>query len=186
MRVKRSDFKPLLIQINKEAQNEYNLRVNALKTIIIDFFNECELYINTPDKNEFKENAFNKFKELFAEKYSSEFPSIVSIDKQLEMSNVQVNKLAFLSEKLKDFKDIEIDYNTYETPVIDFGIYTSDENQNKLLIFAKSLIDKINESEQFVSIQKGHIIQGFNNLLSYDHNINSFVPNYYFLTNQIR
>lgn len=186
MRTKKTDFKPMLITVNSTAEREFNLRKTAFITILTDFWNEASRFIEITDKNVFRTNFFKTFKELFAQKYKGQFPEIVSTDKQLELANVNVNKLRFLSDKLNDFSDITIDLNTNEVDTPDFGIYTIHEDQNKLLRYLQKLSDTILEAEQFTNLNKGHVMAGFNRMLDFSHEQQKFVPNMYFITNQIR
>ena len=186
MRNKTTNFKPILITVNAEAENEFNLRKTAFLTILEDFFSECEQFIEITDKNVFRTNFFSTFKELFAQKYKGQFPEIVTIDKQMELANVNVNKLRFLSDKLNDFSDIQIHLNTNEVEAPDFGIYTSSIEQNKLLEFLFRLSSTIHEAEDYTNLNKGMLLNGFNSMLSYNHEEQMFIPNFYFVTNQLR
>ena len=184
--MKIKDFKPLLIEIDKNKQSNYDTQKSTFLAVLSDFWNEAEQFITIKNKNEFKDNFYNQFKKQFSEIYSDKFPSIVPLDKQMELANVNTNKLKFLSDKLNDFKHIDIDLNMNKIKEIDFGLYTSNENENKLFTFLKSLADKIHEAEQFTNVNKGHIQQAFANCIFFDHQEQMFKPNYYFITNQIR
>jgi hypothetical protein len=104
----------------------------------------------------------------------------------MELVDVNVNKLRFLSDKLNDFSDIKIDLNTNEAEAPDFGIYTSSKEQNQLLEFLCRLSSTIHEAENFTSLNKGMILNGFNSMLSYNHEEQLFIPNFYYVTNQLR
>jgi len=151
-----------------------------------DFFGEVDQFIQVKNKNEFKGNFYNKFKEEFAATYKGKFPEIVNLEKQLELASVNVNKLKFLSEKLSEYSDIQINLNTNEIEKVDFGLYTTNENENRLLVFLKSLVDTIHQAEQYTNVNKVHIQSAFSNSIFFDHLEQKFKPNYYFITNQIR
>ena len=179
-------FKKMLIAINTHQQQEYNTQKSTFLTLVNDFFSEIEQFVTVTDKNEFKENFFLRFKELFASTYKGKFPEIVTLDKQLELAAVNVNKLHFLSEKLNSYTNIQVDLNTNEFKEIDFGLYTTTTDQNKLLEFLNSLCNTIATAETFTNVHKGHIQQAFSNCIFFDHAIQRFKPNYYFITNQMR
>jgi hypothetical protein len=186
MRNKTTNFKPILITVNAEAENEFNLRKTAFLTILEDFWQEAVKFIDLDNKSAYRTNFFNEFKSQFEQKYSKDFPSILSTEKIMELVDVNVNKLRFLSDKLNDFSDIQIHLNTNEIETPDFGIYTSSIEQNKLLEFLFRLSSTIHEAENFTSLNKGMLLNGFNRILDFDHSTQKFVPNYYFITNQIR
>jgi len=184
--MKDKPFKPMLIAIDHHKQRNYDTQKSTFLTILSDFWNEAEQFIQVKNKNEFKGNFYNTFKQQFAETYTGKFPEIVTLDKQMELASVKTDKLKFLSEKLAEYSDIEIDLNTNEIKEIDFGLYTSNENENKLLIFLTSLVDTIHQAEQYTNVHKGHIQQAFSNCIFFDHSEQKFKPNYYFVTNQMR
>jgi hypothetical protein len=179
-------FKKMLIAINTHQQQEYNTQKSTFLTLVSDFFNEVEQFVTVTDKNEFKGNFFFKFKELFSGTYKGKFPDIVTLDKQLELAAVNVNKLQFLSEKLNSYTNIQVDLNTNEFQEIDFGLYTTTPDQNKLLEFLNSLCNTISTAETFTNVNKGHVQAAFSNCIFFDHTQQRFKPNYYFITNQIR
>jgi len=179
-------FKKMLIAINTHQQQEYNTQKSTFLTLVSDFFNEVEQFVTVTDKNEFKENFFLGFKELFASTYKGKFPDIVTLDKQLELAAVNVNKLQFLSEKLNSYTNIQVDLNTNVFEEIDFGLYTTTPDQNKLLEFLNSLCNTIAAAEDFTNVNKGHIQAAFSNCIFFDHKEQRFRPNYYFITNQMR
>jgi hypothetical protein len=179
-------FKKMLIAINTHQQQEYNTQKSTFLTLVSDFFNEVEQFVTVTDKNEFKENFFLGFKELFASTYKGKFPEIVPLDKQMELAAVNVNKLQFLSEKLNSYTNIQVDLNTNVFEEIDFGLYTTTPDQNKLLEFLNSLCNTIAAAEDFTNVNKGHIQAAFSNCIFFDHTQQRFRPNYYFITNQMR
>jgi hypothetical protein len=184
--MKDKPFKPMLIAIDHHKQRNYDTQKTSFLAILSDFWDEAGQFIQVKNKNEFKGNFYNTFKQQFAETYKGKFPEIITLDKQMELASVKTDKLKFLSDKLAEFSDIEIDLNTNEIKEIDFGLYTSTENENKLLIFLTSLVDKIHEAEQFTNVHKGHLQQAFNNCIFFDHVEQKFKVNYYFITNQMR
>jgi len=179
-------FKKMLIAINTHQQQEYNTQKSTFLTLVSDFFSEIEQFVTVIDKNEFKGNFFLRFKELFSGTYKGKFPDIVTLDKQLELAAVNVNKLQFLSEKLNSYTNIQVDLNTNEFQEIDFGLYTTTPDQNKLLEFLNSLCNTIATAETFTNVNKGHIQAAFSHCIFFDHKEQRFRPNYYFITNQIR
>jgi hypothetical protein len=184
--MKEPKFKPMLIAIDKHKQRDYDSRKTAFITLLSDFFGEVDQFIQVKNKNEFKCNFYNKFKEQFAATYKGKFPEIITLEKQLELASVNVNKLKFLSEKLSEYSDIQIDLNTNEIEKVDFGLYTSNENENKLFKFLTSLVDTIHDAEQYTNVNKVHIQSAFSNSIFYDHLEQRFKPNYFFITNQMR
>jgi hypothetical protein len=184
--MKVKNFEPMLIAIDKHKEQEYDTQKSTFLAILNDFWQEAEQFIQIPNKNEFKGNFFLRFKELFAATYKGKFPDIVTLDKQMELAAVNVNKLQFLSEKLNSYTNIQIDLNTNKFQEIDFGLYTTNENENKLLNFLTSLVDTIHQAEQYTNVNKGHIQAAFSNCIFFDHKQQRFKPNYYFITNQIR
>ena len=51
MRNKTTNFKPILITVNAEAENEFNLRKTAFLTILEDFWQEAVKFIDLDNKS---------------------------------------------------------------------------------------------------------------------------------------
>jgi hypothetical protein len=165
---------------------EKALRIDA--DIKIKTFNElfeyCAQFVHLKDIKLFEANAYDYFIQLFNDKYRNEFPSIVGLEKMLELSSVNCSKIKSLEQKYKSI-DIHIDIDTMQPTISDCNIYATTQKQIDLHKIALELItalDKLKETGHH--FWNGQICQASGNLITIDFaNSSKFVPSLHMLQN---
>jgi len=137
--MKNKEFKPIVIGYDESSKKRFEANLTALSVHLKDFFTECEKYVQIEDKNVYKGNLLNSFISDFSKKYKTQFSELLTIDKILELSNVDTHKLRFLESKIKEI-NIEIDYNTHKAETPDFSIKTNSIEENLLWNYANNLL----------------------------------------------
>jgi hypothetical protein len=182
----KKDFTPIKIGFNEGERAKFETDLINIKNLLNDFFSECEKYIEIKDKNKYKGSLFNSFVNDFSNKYKSKFPEILTIDKILELSNVNTDKLKFLSSKIQELK-LNIDYNSLEMETPDFCIYTSNLEENLLFQYAQGISKAIHENKpSHLSFFNADLQRGFTGLLLYDFSTQKLIPNIGFIKGQFK
>jgi hypothetical protein len=174
--MKKQNFKPLAIGVNESEKQRFEADLTQFKALVSDFFSEVDKFIQVEDKNAYKGNLINTFVKDFEDKYRAEFSSILTIDKVMELCEVNTDKLKSLAEKIKEY-NIEIDYNTGEAETRDFTIYTESEEHNNLYHYVKKITDSIAENPNNHFFYNSDLVRGFNGLVYYDFSTQSIKPN---------
>jgi len=183
--MKKQNFKPLAIGINESEKQRFEADLTQLRTIVSDFFSEVDKFIQVEDKNVYRGNLINTFVKDFEHKYRAEFSSMLTIDKVMELCEVNTDKLKSLATKIKEY-NIEIDYNTGEAPIKDFTIYTESEEQNKLYQYVKKITDSISDKPTSHFFYHSDLVRGFNGLVFYDFSTQTIQPNINYILGNIR
>ena len=173
----KKDFQRIAIGYNEAQKKQFELDLNAFTSYLNDFFTEIAKYIEVKDKNVFKGKFLNTFLELFAKKYKSQFPEFMSLEKVLELCEVNTDKIKALASKINEYQ-IEIDLNTNEAKTPDFTIYTESIEQNLLWNYANNLTKAIHENmPNGITFFYSDLVRGFSNVLTYDFSTQRLVPN---------
>jgi len=93
-------FNPIKIAIDKTSEARYKANLSALKTHLSDFFGEASKHVKIENKTPYEQNLFNTFLDEFNTQLKHEFPPMLSLEKCLELTEVNTNKLKFLSDKI--------------------------------------------------------------------------------------
>lgn len=175
--MKHQQFTPIIIGIDESSKKRFEANLTALSAHLKDFFTECEKYVQIEDKNLYKGSLLNSFISDFSKKYKKQFSELLTIDKILELSNVDTHKLRFLESKIKEI-DIDLDYNTHETSVPDFSIKTESIEENLLWNYANNLSKSIHDNlPNGITFFYSDLQRGFANVLLYDFSTQRLVPN---------
>jgi hypothetical protein len=175
--MKNKEFKPIVIGYDESSKKRFEANLTALSVHLKDFFTECEKYVQIEDKNVYKGNLLNSFISDFSKKYKTQFSELLTIDKILELSNVDTHKLRFLESKIKEI-NIEIDYNTHKAETPDFSIKTNSIEENLLWNYANNLSKAIHENmPNGITFFYSDLQRGFANVLLYDFSTQRLVPN---------
>ena len=171
-------FQPMKIGVDTSGESIYNNELNRITGVLSEFKQYVDGFISINDYNVFKHELVKTFTNLFVA--SKSLPSDIPANNVLSLYNVDVAKLNRYQEKLVN-ATIDVDYNSLETESIDFGIYTENEQENKLFTFYKNMCDKLHEANGINSIYYGDILRAFNGTLVYDHSENVLLPNIHFI-----
>ena len=175
--MKNKEFKPIVIGYDESSKKRFEANLTALSVHLKDFFTECEKYVQIEDKNVYKGNLLNSFISDFSKKYKTQFSELLTIDKILELSNVDTHKLRFLESKIKEI-NIEIDYNTHKAETPDFSIKTNSLEENLLYEYASGIAAAVHKTKpEYLTFFYADLVRGFANILQYDFNSQRLVPN---------
>lgn len=183
--MKQKKFTPIAIGVKEHQKKEFEANLTHLRTLLSDFFSEVDKFIQVEDKNVYKGNLINCFVKNFEDKYRKEFSSMLTIDKVMELCEVNTDKLKSLATKIKEY-NIEIDYNTLEAKEVDFTIYTESEEHNKLYHYVKKITDAIEDKPNNHFFYHSDLVRGFNGLVYYDFSSQTIKPNINFILGNIR
>ena len=132
--------------------------INDLKELLSNYIFKIE------DLNIFKEQPTAVLDNLITENYKADFPPYVSNNKIAEFVGINLHSFNAVFEALQTIQ-IEIDYNTLEAIKPDFGIYTTNEDQNRafnLISMALESVMKLN-SKLKVHVFPLDLIKSMNN-----------------------
>ena len=184
--MKTKDFTPIKIGFNDQGKNQFNTDLIKLRSLVNDFFEEAGKYIEIKDKNKFKGDLFKVFINEFSDKYKTQFPDVLTLDKIMELVSVNVDKLRFLSSKVNEF-NIDFDYNTNEIETPDFSIYTSNNEENLLFKYAQGISEAIyNNRPQGITLFNADLQRGFVGILIFDFSSQKLVPNVGYIKGQFK
>lgn len=180
------EFNPIVIGIDEGRKTRFESDLKAITSHLTAFFDEASKYVQIEDKNLYKRNLLNSFISDFSAKYKSQFSELLTIDKILELSNVDTHKLRFLESKIKEI-NIEIDYNTHEVETPDFSIKTNSIEENLLWNYANNLSKAIHENmPNGITFFYSDLVRGFSNVLFYDFSTQRLKPNIGYIKGQYR
>lgn len=175
-------FERKMIEFNFEGEINYNRKLTTIRADLTNFFNEIEKYIEVKNKSAYKENLMQQFKEEFSDKHKKDFPPILSLERVMELCDVDFTRLNFLIVKV-DNAAIDIDFDTQEpTEQTDFGYYTENENQNFWLTYLQNICNAIYTSDRPTThFWNADLVRGFGNMLNYDFATQKLKPNKEFI-----
>ena len=169
-------LKKIKIATDEHRQDQFNKDLERIRTLVTDLFSEIDKFITLKNKNVLKGKIYEGFKSEFKEQYHGKFPDILSIEKCLELSEVNTDKIQYLEKQISTI-DIDINYNNLKCKKPDFSIYIQDAEHLKLYDYMKRLSEVVNEGKQHRTLFFANIIQGTNQLLQYDWNKQEVIPN---------
>lgn len=183
----KATFKPIQIGYQKEYEANHKNNLTALRNHVTAFFNEVSKTVEVADKNAYKGKFISTFLTEFETKYKSSFPPVMSLEKIIQMSDVNVTKLKKIVNDIEAV-GIDIDLNTLqEIEPIEFGVYTESEEQNKLFQYAQTICEAIYTPERpNIHFWNADLVRSFGGLMVYDFGKQQIVPNVLMIKNQMR
>ncbi len=171
------EFKPIAIGTNDGAKREYERLLNAKRSDLRELSDYANRFIEVDDYTLLFKDFKNTFRKLFSEKFASQFPNLVSQQKQLELVDCDITKIDALSDRIES-NTIALDENLKATEKTDFNIYTKDENQNKLYKTLCRISDDYKElKDGGLNIFPMAIVNGTAQALRYDFQKAKLIPN---------
>ena len=174
---KRADFVPVIIGKDTAREDAYKRDLNAKRNDLSALYEYCSRFIEIEDKTILFRNFKETFLKLFYDKYQSQFPSIVTLEKMLDFASVDMQKIETLA---KSIEAINIELNSDFEPIkdIDFNIYTKTQKENLLFATMKRLCQDIDTlKNNGVTIFPMAIQNGTMQTLKYDFKSKSMQPN---------
>jgi hypothetical protein len=161
---------------NKEQEKVFKRDLEVKQNAFRTAKTYAEQFINV-DATEFYRDFTQAFKTAFITKHRNDFPPIVSDDKMLELSGVELKRLIEL-QKVFNSINIELNPDTLEpTDEPDFGIYITGEKQLELYNQLKTICDNVNDFRKVSNIQPASFIQAFGGALTFDWSTATIQPN---------
>lgn len=179
----RTKYKPLLLGIDEVQKAKHEAKLNAFRTHLSDFFKEIEKHIQIENKSDYKQNPLEAFFEKWEAQHRNKFPEMLSLEKCLELAEVNTDKLRFLSVRINQVKnEIELNWDTLEAAKIDFGIYTDNLTQNQILDLLNALVKNIEKAKQYKNpIYPSDLLRAFGGMLIFDYKDQKLKPNIQFI-----
>lgn len=177
--MKYQQFTPIIIGIDESKKTRFESDLKAITSHLTAFFDEASKYVQIEDKNAYKGDLLNSFISDFSKKYKKQFSELLTIEKILELSNVDTHKLRFLESKIKEI-DIEIDYNTHEVETPDFSIKTESIEENLLWNYANGISKAIHDNRPTnlsLTFFNADLQRAFCGLMIYDFSTQRLIPN---------
>ena len=174
---KRADFVPVIIGKDTAREDAYKRDLNAKRSDLTALHEDCSRFIEIEDKTILFRNFKETFLKLFYDKYHSQFPSIVTLEKMLDFASVDMQKIETLA---KSIEAINIELNSDFEPIkeVDFNIYTKTQKENLLFATMKRLCQDIDTlKNNGVTIFPMAIQNGTMQTLKYDFKSKSMQPN---------
>ena len=174
---KRTDFVPVIIGKDTAREDAYKRDLNAKRNDLSALHEYCSRFIEIEDKTVLFKNFKETFLKMFYDKYQTQFPSIVTLEKMLDFASVDMQKIETLA---KSIEAINIELNSDFEPIkdIDFNIYTKTQKENLLFATMKRLCQDIDTlKNNGVTIFPMAIQNGTMQTLKYDFKSKSMQPN---------
>ncbi len=174
---KRADFVPVIIGKDTAREDAYKRDLNAKRNDLSALHEYCSRFIEIQDKTVLFKNFKETFLKMFYDKYQTQFPSIVTLEKMLDFASVDMQKIETLA---KSIEAINIELNSDFEPIkdVDFNIYTKTQKENLLFATMKRLCQDIDTlKNNGVTIFPMAIQNGTMQTLKYDFKSKSMQPN---------
>ena len=174
---KRTDFVPVIIGKDTAREDAYKRDLNAKRNDLSALYEYCSRFIDIEDKTVLFKNFKETFLRMFYDKYHTQFPSIVTLEKMLDFASVDMQKIETLATSIEA---INIELNSDFEPVkdVDFNIYTKTQKENLLFATMKRLCQDIDTlKNNGVTIFPMAIQNGTMQTLKYDFKSKSMQPN---------
>jgi hypothetical protein len=180
-----SNNKKLAIGKDTHAENTFKTNLEGKKSRFNELLSYCNQFVLMDDINAFSENPKEYFINAFKERYENEFPAIVTLDKRLELSNIDIQKIGRLESEYKQIEITGFDPLTLSAPEPDFNIYAIDKEAVKRYENTKILCDLLNELRNEFQVYPANVIQGVSGAIGFNFQTNKFDINVAFI-NQIK
>jgi hypothetical protein len=174
---KRTDFVPVIIGKDTAREDAYKRDLNTKRNDLSALHEYCSRFIEIEDKTVLFKNFKETFLKMFYDKYQTQFPSIVTLEKMLDFASVDMQKIETLA---KSIEAINIELNSDFEPIkdVDFNIYTKTQKENLLFATMKRLCQDIDTlKNNGVTIFPMAIQNGTMQTLKYDFKSKSMQPN---------
>ena len=174
---KRTDFVPVIIGKDTAREDAYKRDLNAKRSDLNALYEYCSRFIDIEDKTVLFKNFKETFLKMFYDKYHTQFPSIVTLEKMLDFASVDVQKIETLATSIEAI-NIELDTDFHPVKEVDFNIYTKTQKENLLFATMKRLCQDIDTlKNNGVTIFPMAIQNGTMQTLKYDFKSKSMQPN---------
>jgi hypothetical protein len=177
--MKDKKFTPIKIGYKYSEEKDFTRRFNDKIKRFDALLTYLNKFISIEDKNDFKEDIYETFLNLFLEKEQANFPPNAPINSILKFFEVNTNQIQTLIDEFNaiDFDLKSVNMNAAEEPKQDFNIYTQTQEQNELFNAIDKVISSLNTLEKKRPIYKAPLIQALNFCVNYDFAKQRLEPN---------
>ena len=173
----KDDFTPIIIGRDESAEQTYKRNLKAKRDDITALYDYCVKFIDIEDKSLLYKDFKNTFLKLFYDKYQSQFPSIVTLEKMLDFASVDIALIERLASQIESV-DIALDKEMNALAEVDFNIYTKNHKENLLFACMKRMSQDINTlKKNGVNIFPIAIQNGTMQTLKYNFRTQTLEPN---------
>jgi len=172
-----------VIGVNELEKTTFTTSLDAKITAFNGLLSYCQQFVPIIDIKQFSEAPKSIFLSEFTKEYKDQFPKIVTVEKQLELSGIELHKIDFLESKYLEISLPNFDVETLTAPQPDFRIYCVDNEAEKRYSQTKKIVDLLNEFRNEYTIFPANLVNGLNGIISFDFGQNKFVLNINFINN---
>ena len=173
----KTKFKPIVIGVNTSIQSEYKRLLEAKRSDLKDLKAYASRFVQIESFDILFKDFSQTFRDRFAAKFESQFPSLVNQSKQLEMVDCDIAKIDSLAAAIQS-NYIALNEDLEPTEKTDFNIYTKDDKQNLLYETLERICDDYSTlKSQGLTIFPMAICNGTQQALKYDFSTQSLTPN---------
>tara|TARA_R100001440_G_scaffold68601_1_gene90200 strand:+ start:240 stop:794 length:555 start_codon:yes stop_codon:yes gene_type:complete len=171
------NFEPIAIGVNDTAKSNHERDLNAKRSDLRELCEYVNRFIEVDDYTLLFKGFKKRFRTLFAEKFESQFPNLVSQQKQLELVDCDISKIDLLCESI-EANSIALDKDLNPIEKTDFNIYTKSEAQNKMYkTLSRICEDYKTLKEGGLNVFPMAIVNGTSQALKYDFSKQKLVVN---------
>jgi len=174
---RKDEFTPIIISRDTAREDAYKRDLDAKRRDLTALDEYCSTFVSIEDKTILFKDFKETFLKMFYDKYASQFPSIVTLQKMIEFSSVDMDKIETLCKNIESIK-IDLDENFHQLSEVDFNIYTKTQKENLLYATMKRLCQDLDTLQNNgVRLHPMSIQNGTMNTIKYDWRSQSMQPN---------
>ena len=173
--------KKTVIGINTHAKELFEATLQAKISAFNGLLSYCQQFVPITDIKAFSEAPKNIFINEFTKEFKGQFPKLVTLEKQLELSGIELHKIESLESKYLEISLPNFDVETLTAPQPDFNIYCVDSEAEKRYSQTTKIVDLLNEFRSEYTCYPANLINGLNVAISFDFGQNKFTTNINFI-----
>lgn len=167
-------MKKIVIGKDTNAENTFRTNLESKKKLFNELLSYCNQFVLMDDINAFSEAPKNYFINAFKDRYENEFPAIVTLDKRLELCNIDIQKIGRLESEFHSIKIDNFDPVKLNAPEPDFNIYAVNSEAVKRYEKTKTLCELLNELRTEFQVYPANVIQGVSGAIGFSFHENKF------------
>jgi hypothetical protein len=173
--------KKTVIGLNTHEKELFEATLQAKINAFNGLLSYCQHFVPITDIKAFHEAPKSFFITEFTKEFNGQFPKIVTVEKQLELSGIELHKIESLESKYLEILLPNFDVETQSAAQPDFNIYCVDSAAEKRYFQTKKIVDLLNEFRNENTCYPANLVNGLNGSISFDFGQNKFVININFI-----
>lgn len=178
-------MKKTVIGKDTNAENIFRTNLEGKKKLFNELLSYCNQFVLMDDINAFSEAPKSYFLNVFDERYKNEFPPIVTLEKRLELCNIDIQKIGRLESEFHAIQIENFDAVKLNAPEPDFNIYAVNSEAVSRYEKTKALCELLNELRTEFQVYPANVIQGVSGAIGFSFQENKFDINIGFI-NQLQ